>query len=138
MLSAEKYDLPFELRPYQEEGISFLSSNNCALIADEMGLGKTVQTIIALRNTMKTEGMKKVLIIVPSALKSNWLREFKIWGGIIPKIVSGKKEKRIQMFKSRIPILLTTYEIIREDIELIKHNTKFDLHVHLYQMTLYS
>jgi len=127
MLSAEKYDLPFELRPYQEEGISFLSSNNCALIADEMGLGKTVQTIIALRNTMKTEGMKKVLIIVPSALKSNWLREFKIWGGIIPKIVSGKKEKRIQMFKSRIPILLTTYEIIREDIELIKHNTKFDL-----------
>ncbi len=127
MLSAEKYDLPFDLRPYQEEGVKFLSDNDCALIADEMGLGKTVQTIIAIRNTMQKHGMKKVLIIVPSALKSNWLKEFEIWGGIIPKIVSGKKEKRIQMFKSRIPILLTTYEIIREDIDLIKHTTEFDL-----------
>ena len=127
MLSSKKYDLPFDLRPYQEEGVKFLSGNDCALIADEMGLGKTVQTIIAIRNTMQKHGMRKVLIVVPSALKSNWLKEFEIWGGIIPKIVSGKKEKRIQMFKSRIPILLTTYEIIREDIDLIKHTTEFDL-----------
>lgn len=127
MLSSEKYNLPFVLRPYQEQGVNFLSNNECALIADEMGLGKTVQTIIAIRNTMQLHGMKKVLIIVPSALKTNWLKEFELWGGIIPKIVSGKKEKRIQMFKSRIPLLLTTYEIIREDIDLIKHTTKFDL-----------
>ena len=100
MLSSEKYDLPFDLRPYQEEGVKFLSDNDCALIADEMGLGKTVQTIIAIRNTMQKHGMKKVLIIVPSALKSNWLKEFEIWGGIIPKIVSGKKEKRIQRTES--------------------------------------
>ncbi len=127
MLSSDKYNLPFELRPYQEEGIKFLSSKDSALIADEMGLGKTVQTIIAIRNIMKKEGMKKVLIIVPSALKSNWFKEFEIWGGIIPKIVTGKKEKRIQMFKSRMPILIATYEIVREDIDLIKHTTEFDL-----------
>ena len=127
MLTSEKYHLPFELRSYQEEGIEFLSNSKHALLADEMGLGKTVQTIISIRNTMQEHGMKKVLIIVPSALKSNWLKEFEIWGGIIPKTVVGKKQKRIQMFKSRIPILLTTYEIIREDIDLIKHSTEFDL-----------
>ena len=95
MLSSDKYNLPFELRPYQEEGIKFLSSKDSALIADEMGLGKTVQTIIAIRNIMKKEGMKKVLIIVPSALKSNWFKEFEIWGGIIPKIVDDYNEENV-------------------------------------------
>ncbi len=123
----KELDLPFPLRPYQEEGVKFLFNRESALLADEMGLGKTIQTIIAIRKIMKAQKMKKVLIIVPSPLKTNWIREFKTWGGVVPKIVSGKKEKRIQMFKSRIPILLTTYEIIREDIDLIKHSIDFDL-----------
>src|SRR5688500_1657455 len=41
--------LPAEVRPYQQEGISFLLRDDAALLADEMGLGKSVQTIVALR-----------------------------------------------------------------------------------------
>ena len=48
-IAPEELNLPFPLRPYQWEGVSFLLQSESALLADEMGLGKTVQTAIALQ-----------------------------------------------------------------------------------------
>ena len=75
----EELSLPFPLRPYQEEGVEFLNVNTSALLGDDMGLGKTVQTIVALKNHYKKNGIRPTLIIVPNAVVSNWLNEFKIW-----------------------------------------------------------
>ena len=33
---SSKLDLPFPLRPYQEEGVDFLESNDIALLGDDM------------------------------------------------------------------------------------------------------
>jgi len=65
-------DLPFQLRPYQEEGVKFLSNSSHALLADDMGLGKTIQAIAALKHRFLKEGIFKCLIIVPNSLITNW------------------------------------------------------------------
>ncbi|KAK9862147.1 hypothetical protein WJX84_007326 [Apatococcus fuscideae] len=84
-----------QLRPHQREGVQFLyscvsflaSSNHCgAILADEMGLGKTLQ-IIALIWTLLKQGpqgrpsLKKVIVVTPSSLTSNWAAEIKKWLG---------------------------------------------------------
>src|SRR2546430_12683359 len=48
-LFRSELELPFPLRAYQWEGVSFLARSSSALLADEMGLGKTVQAAVALR-----------------------------------------------------------------------------------------
>lgn len=63
---------PFD---YQEEGISFLISNERCLLADSMGLGKTLQAIIACQRL----NLKNILVICPAALRLNWINEIKKW-----------------------------------------------------------
>jgi uncharacterized Zn finger protein len=69
------------LRKYQLSGYHWLYHNYKigvgSLIADDMGLGKTIQVITFLLK-LKEEGAllkKKVLIVVPASLATNWQRE---------------------------------------------------------------
>lgn len=83
------------LRPHQKVGLLFLYScvmglsspyHNGCILADEMGLGKTLMTI-ALIYTLLRQGpsgepvCKKVLIVTPVTLISNWRKEFTKWLG---------------------------------------------------------
>ena len=56
---------------HQEDGIKFLLKNKKCILADDMGLGKTYQSIVAALEC----GVERVLIICPSSLKINWMRE---------------------------------------------------------------
>jgi len=56
---------------HQEEGIEFLLKNKKCILADDMGLGKTLQSIVA---ALEVEA-ERVLIVCPSSLKINWMRE---------------------------------------------------------------
>lgn len=67
------------LRAYQWEGVDFLTRRPAALLADEMGLGKTVQAIFALAQRIREGVGGRVLIVVPAALKRNWLNELQVW-----------------------------------------------------------
>ena len=60
-----------ELRPFQQEGLSFLMQNERCLLADEMGLGKTVQALAYLA----VSGSYPVLVIPPAHLTLNWQEE---------------------------------------------------------------
>lgn len=69
------------LRPYQQRGFEWLAQNARlglgSIIADDMGLGKTIQVISFLLH-QKEQGLlnkKKVLVVVPTSLISNWMRE---------------------------------------------------------------
>ena len=65
------------LFPFQEKGVSFVEKKDGrALIADEMGLGKTIQALAWLELHPEK---KPVVIICPSHLKLNWLKEIKAW-----------------------------------------------------------
>lgn len=57
-----------ELRPFQQEGLSWMHTNRRTLLADEMGLGKTVQALAFLA----TEQAWPALVVVPPHLVRHW------------------------------------------------------------------
>ncbi len=60
-----------ELRPFQQEGLSFLMHHDRCLLADEMGLGKTVQALAYLAGSEAFPA----LVIPPAHLTRNWTEE---------------------------------------------------------------
>ena len=57
-----------ELRPFQQEGLSWMLTNRRTLVADEMGLGKTVQAL----SFLATDQSWPALIVVPPHLVRHW------------------------------------------------------------------
>jgi len=56
---------------HQESGIEFLLKNKKCILGDDMGLGKTYQSIVGALEC----GAERILVICPSSLKINWMRE---------------------------------------------------------------
>lgn len=69
------------LRPYQHEGVGWLSLLSGlglgACLADDMGLGKTIQilSLLLLQRQSKNTFKQPSLLVVPASLLSNWKRE---------------------------------------------------------------
>ena len=107
-------DLPFELRPYQEEGVKFLLTSSHGLLADDMGLGKTIQVIAALKHKYRQEGIFKCLIIVPNSLITNWQKEFNVWFPDVPlTLLEGDSANRAILLQRNRGFTLATYDQIR-------------------------
>ena len=112
------------LRPYQQRGFNWLCKNYQlgfgSILADDMGLGKTLQTITFLQK-LKNDGVfknKKVLVVVPTGLVSNWLSEFEKFSTEISVFTYHGHDRDIKKFNS--DIMLTTYGLMRLDVEKIK------------------
>lgn len=61
------------LKPFQVEGVHFLSNRSRALLGDEMGLGKTIQALMAMPKDVSG------LVICPAGLTYNWRDETRRW-----------------------------------------------------------
>jgi len=117
-------DLRAELRPYQLRGYRWLYHNHRiglgSVAADDMGLGKTVQ-VIALLQQLKDEKVishkKPVLVIVPASLMSNWQREIERFA---PDLQTGIYHGSEREMEEGTEILITTYSLVRRDIEELK------------------
>ena len=109
--------LPSVLHQYQWEGIAFLHRKRSALLADEMGLGKTAQAAVALALLTKSNAsMKRALIVAPSSLLTNWMAELRRWGSSLTvRRVQGNARAREAFYLLPIPVLVASYEQIRED-----------------------
>ncbi|MBL7049924.1 MAG: DEAD/DEAH box helicase [Nitrospira sp.] len=117
------------LRPYQKEGsywLSFLYEHRFgACLADDMGLGKTIQAITLLANIHEgivkchaNDKLRPHLIAVPPSLLFNWESELtKFYPEF--KIYSYTGNERSLDFTG-YDIILTTYALIRRDIEKLK------------------
>ncbi len=75
-------DLQATLRPYQAEGVRWLSFMTelglGACLADDMGLGKTIQVLDLLLQRKRAAGKTAVppsLLVVPASLIGNWKQE---------------------------------------------------------------
>ena len=62
-----------KVKPHQETGVKFLLYNHKAILADQPGLGKTYEAIMA----SIIGNYKKILLITPASLKSNWFKELR-------------------------------------------------------------
>ena len=103
------------LKKYQEHGIKFLTNNETvipyhSILGDDMGLGKTAQAIVAAERV----GAKKILIICPSSVKINWMREILKWSKYTNIFVVGASKGTIAR-KCRIPAdaecVIVNYEL---------------------------
>ena len=105
-----------ELRPYQQRGYSWMYRNSKigfgSVLADDMGLGKTLQVITTLLK-YKEDGLlgnKKVLIIAPTGLLTNWQAEIEKFAPSLSVCLFHGSNRNIT---DNYDILLTSYGIAR-------------------------
>lgn len=140
------------LRPHQTVGVKFLfdcvmglkgyRGNGC-ILADDMGLGKTLQAVTlvwTLLNQSPTgvAACKRVLIVCPSSLVGNWVKEFNKWLGegkidAIPFGDSNKKKatkalaRWAQSRDVKGSVLVASYDQYRIHVEKILKIPRIDL-----------
>ena len=122
--------LPMEPFPYQAQGIAFLVPRSSALLGDEMGLGKTMQAIVATRVLLGTGLARRVLVVCPKPLVTNWVREFETWAGDVPTlIVEGSTRKRHALWEvPQVPVKIVNYELLSRDYDFLRQmQQEFDL-----------
>ena len=111
------------LREYQKAGYNWLNRNISlsmgSILADDMGLGKTIQTISVLQRLKETGVFKskKALIIVPTALLTNWEKEIEKFTHDLRYFTYYGAIRSSSLFPDNCDIVITTYGIMRNDIE---------------------
>lgn len=111
-----------ELREYQKQGVQWLLElaklGIGGLLADEMGLGKTIQTLSFLKELNKPMGTQD-LIVAPRSLMQTWKGQIKKLLGIDAYIHHGDdRDVASEGSLQKAPIVLTTYQTLRQDFEL--------------------
>ncbi|MDD2509905.1 MAG: SNF2-related protein [Syntrophomonas sp.] len=120
-------DFPHPLYDFQREGIKFLIEHEKALLGDEMGLGKSIQAITAARLLVRQGNVKKILILCPKAVLTDWDKKWWDWAPEIQVIkVAGNPNQRNINWKSPAHVYLVTYETMKQDLKSIV-DTYFDL-----------
>jgi superfamily II DNA or RNA helicase len=115
-----------ELLPYQLDGIAFVAGAGRAILADEMGLGKTIQAVGVAELLAREVGIKKVLVICPASLKSQWRGEIQRFSGRSAEIVAGPASGRARAYAGDTFFTICNYEQVLKDILHIE-KTRWDL-----------
>ncbi|WP_407382054.1 SNF2-related protein [Methanobrevibacter sp.] len=118
-----------DLRPYQKTGYSWLvqniSSGFGSILADDMGLGKTLQVLTAIQH-LKDSGMiekQKVLVIAPTSLLTNWAEEISRFTPDLTSFIYHGSNRKFP--KKEYDVYLTSYGVIRRDVEKFKRRKWF-------------
>uniref|UniRef100_A0A8C3HD13 DNA excision repair protein ERCC-6-like n=1 Tax=Chrysemys picta bellii TaxID=8478 RepID=A0A8C3HD13_CHRPI len=119
MIYGEMHNKLFE---YQREGVAFLYSlyrdgRQGGILADDMGLGKTIQIIAFLSGMFDAELIEFVLLVMPTTLVSNWIREFAKWTpGLRVKDFHGtsktERNRKLERIQRKNGIVITTYQML--------------------------
>ena len=109
------------LYPYQRDGVDQFFVRGRLLLADDMGLGKTAQAIAACHALWHTGRVRRGLLIVPAALKPQWLREWRAFTDVPAAVVDGTPSERRASFDTcRRGFLLANYEQLIRDIDMVR------------------
>ncbi len=110
------------LFPYQSRGVRWMwdtiRHTSGLILADEMGLGKTLQ-IIALLLMDPPKSDAPALIVCPTSLIANWVREFERFAaGLTVKVHRGQNRTGIYRELQRTSVVVTTYDTVVNDISI--------------------
>lgn len=99
------------LRGYQLFGVKFALNSKKVLLGDEMGLGKTVEAIAMLSHLKSNkEELSRHLVIVPSSVLINWIKEIEKHSELIPYKLHGKQfNYEVSMWQQNGGVGITTY-----------------------------
>ncbi len=106
---------------YQHDGVERFLERGRLLLADDMGLGKTAQAIAACHALWHTGRVRRGLLVVPAALKPQWLREWQLFTDAPLNVVEGTPGQRRAAFETcRRGFLLGNYEQLIRDLEVVR------------------
>ncbi|XP_016520772.1 DNA excision repair protein ERCC-6-like isoform X2 [Poecilia formosa] len=119
MLFKELHD---RLYDYQRVGVSFLyglyrDGRRGGVLADDMGLGKTIQIISFLSGMYDNDLIKHTLLVMPTSLITNWVKEFSKWTpGMRVKDFHGaskaERTRSLEKVQRRGGVIITTYTML--------------------------
>lgn len=110
------------LRPYQQEGVNWLSFlrefHFGGILADDMGLGKTIQTLTILALAYEDKSIKKPsLVVAPTSVVYNWQKEIeRFTPSLKPYIYAGKNRNLSEA--TAVDVIITSYALLWRDREV--------------------
>ena len=108
--------LKVPLLPYQLDGIAFAAGAARAILADDMGLGKTIQGVGTAEFLAREAEIKKVLVICPASLKSQWRSEIHRFCDRDVQLVGGGAAFRGEQYNNTCFFTVCNYEQVLRDI----------------------
>tara|TARA_R110000868_G_scaffold279658_5_gene539713 strand:- start:13 stop:1287 length:1275 start_codon:yes stop_codon:yes gene_type:complete len=96
------------LKKYQKRAIEFALDNPYSIIGLDCGLGKS-RVAIHTREKLKTN----CLIVCPSYLILNWVKEIRKWGPLDSKVVTFRSGKEITT-KFDADYVITSYDLVQK------------------------
>jgi hypothetical protein len=110
------------LRPYQRLGVAWLQFLQAlgagGILADDMGLGKTIMTLAFLLRRKQVEGRAPNLVVCPTSVASNWLREAARFApGLRVLLLHGPSRDATAIHRQ--DVVVTTYALLRRDVETL-------------------
>lgn len=118
--------LKVPLLPYQMDGVAFAVGAGRAVLADDMGLGKTIQAVGVAELLARDANIKKVLIVCPASLKSQWRNEIHKFCDRDVQLVAGGAQSRGEQYSSGCFFTACNYEQVLRDILFIER-ARWDL-----------
>jgi len=98
------------LFPYQREGMLHLAFAERALLADEMGLGKTIQAIAACALLHRLGQARRVLVVTPASLKTEWEEQIQRFTMLPYQLVFGGRIRRLGLYEGAPFFTIANYE----------------------------
>ncbi len=114
------------LLSYQLDGVAFAAGAGRAILADDMGLGKTIQGVGVAELLAREAEIKKVLIVCPASLKSQWRSEIRRFCNRDVQLVNGPLAERAAQYSRDCFFTVCNYEQVLRDILSIEA-AKWDL-----------
>ena len=118
--------LKVPLLPYQLDGVAFSVGAGRAVLADDMGLGKTAQGVGVAELLAREAGIRRVLVICPASLKSQWRNEIHRFCDRDVQLISGRTTERASQYASDCFFTICNYEQVLKDIRAVEQ-TPWDL-----------
>ena len=108
--------LKVDLLPYQLEGIAFAAASGRSVLADDMGLGKTIQGVGTAEVLAREADIRKVLVVCPASLKSQWRSEIHRFCDRGVQLITGSAAGRGRQYDNDSFFTICNYEQVLRDI----------------------
>jgi superfamily II DNA or RNA helicase len=114
------------LLPYQLDGVAFAAGAGRAVLADDMGLGKTIQGVGLAEFLARNADVRKVLVVCPASLKSQWRSEIRRFCDRDVQLIVGRTAERTGQYNNEAFFTICNYEQVLRDL-LSVEQVKWDL-----------
>ncbi|MBF0430361.1 MAG: DEAD/DEAH box helicase, partial [Fibrobacteria bacterium] len=112
------------LRSYQKEGFKWLAylylNNISGILADEMGLGKTHQVMALIQRVVHQQTDARILVVCPTSVIYHWRDKFAQFYPDVSVTLFHSQQRQWDETTQNKQVLVTSYGIVRNDIELFE------------------